>query len=165
MVDRLSLSWILKIIACCRTHSQSTIRWESSAVVYLWQPAPEASVSFTTTMAAPQEVSVAVIASVISELESIFHWKESRELHGKLFLMEWLHLPEVGDSSHMTWLESDSSRKFEDLRLTRLTAMKNSAWLWLGINNLRLDLDLIEMTGKVLAFLSFFFLAHIETLV
>ena len=57
----------------------------------------------------------------------------------------------------MTWLESDSSRKFEDLRLTWLTPMKNSTWLWLGINNLRLDLDLTQMTRKSwLFFLSFF---------
>ena len=30
-------------------------------------------------------------------------------------------MPEVEDSSHMTWLESDSSRKFEDSRLTWLS--------------------------------------------
>ena len=52
-----------------------------------------------------------------------------------------------------------------DLRLTWLTLMKDSTWLWLGIHNLRLDLDLTQMTRKSwLFFLSFFF-AHIETLV
>ena len=52
-------------------------------------------------------------------------------------------------------------RRFEDLRLTWLTLMKDSTWLWLGIHNLRLDLDLTQMTRKSwLFFLSFFFCAY-----
>ena len=74
--------------------------------------------------------------------------------------MWWCHCgsqPEVGDSSHMTWFESVSSCKFEDLKLTWLTLMKCSTWLWLGIHNFRLDTD----DSKVLAFLSFsFFCAY-----
>ena len=53
---------------------------------------------------------------------------------------------DMGDLSHMTWLESDSSRKFEDLRLAWLTLIKDSTWLWLGLHDLRLDLDLRQMT-------------------
>ena len=44
-----------------------------------------------------------------------------------------------------------------DLRLTWLTLIKDSTWLWLDIHNLRLDLDLTQMTRKSwLFFLSFF---------
>ena len=61
-----------------------------------------------------------------------------------------------GLESHMTWLESDSSSKFEDFRFTWLTLMKDSTWLWLGIHNLRLDLDLTQMTWKSWLFFLFF---------
>ena len=61
--------------------------------------------------------------------------------------------------TRVTWL--DLSRKFEDLRLTWLTLMKDSTWLWLGIHNLRLDLDLTQMTRQSwLFFLSFCFCTH-----
>ena len=63
--------------------------------------------------------------------------------------------------ARVTWL--DSSRKFEDLRLAWQTAIKDSARLWLGTHNLRLDLT--QMTQKSwLFFLFFSFFAHIETL-
>ena len=59
-------------------------------------------------------------------------------------------------SSHVTDIV-DLSCKFEDLRLIWLTLMKDSTWLWLGIHNLRLDLDLTQMTWKSWLFcLSFF---------
>ncbi len=35
---------------------------------------------------------------------------------------------EVGDSSHMTWLESDSSRKFKDLWLAWLNKENDLTW-------------------------------------
>ena len=54
----------------------------------------------------------------------------------------------------MTWLELDSSPKFEDLRLTWLTLMKNSTWLCL-------DTDWLESLG----FSLFLFCANTETLV
>ncbi len=39
-----------------------------------------------------------------------------------------LYIFEVGDSSHMTWLESDSSRKFKDLWLAWLNKENDLTW-------------------------------------
>ena len=72
--------------------------------------------------------------------------------------------PEVGDSSHMTWLELASSRKFEDLRLAWLTLTKDLTWHWLGINDLRLDLDLRQMTRKDSTFYDLFSITYLHFL-
>lgn len=78
-------------------------------------------------------------------------------------------VPEVGDSTPMTWPESDSSRKFEDLRLAWHKHIKDLTWLWLGINELRLGLDLrqasdwkhrLEMTWILTCICSFQHLRH-----
>ena len=53
-------------------------------------------------------------------------------------------------NTHQRW--ETQVIKLEDLRLTYLTLIKGSTWLWLGIHNLRLDFD----DSQVLAFLSFF---------
>ncbi len=44
-----------------------------------------------------------------------------------------LYIFEVGDSSHVTWLESDSSRKFKDLWLAWLNKENDLTWLGLEI--------------------------------
>lgn len=60
-------------------------------------------------------------------------------------------LAEVGDLSYMTWLESESSQKFEDLRPAWLTLIEDSTWLWLSLHDLRLDLR--QMNCKDFTFL------------
>ena len=60
-------------------------------------------------------------------------------------------MAEMGDSSRVTWLESDFSRQIEDMWLAWLAVIKYFTWLWLAIHDLRLDLDLHEITWEVIA--------------
>lgn len=91
---------------------------------------------------------------------SWFSWTTFKSGSSLLQLREWwqcpwrrnMCAPEVGDSSHMTWLESDSNCKFEDLRLAWVTLIKDLTWLWHGIHGLRLYLELRQMTRKDLTF-------------
>ena len=57
--------------------------------------------------------------------------------------LELLVSSEVQQTVSQSWrtrvTSLHSSRKFEDLRPTGLTLMKNSTWLWLGINNVRVS--------------------------
>lgn len=65
---------------------------EHTGVVWVWQPARDVTVLLKTTMTAPKKVSVAAaVASVVSELESAFHWKKSKERHWRLSL-DWKHV-------------------------------------------------------------------------
>ncbi len=56
----------------------------------------------------------------------------------------------MGDSSHMTWLESDSSRKFKDLWLAWLNKENDLTWLDLDLRSgdLRLDLTWLVVLEK-----------------
>lgn len=89
----------------------------------------------------------------LNHLKGITHLNSNEHSHFKPSLqlsvsqIDLCHRATVGDSSH-TWLESNSSPKFGDLRLAWLTLIKTSTWLWLGLHNWRLDLDLIQMTWK-----------------
>jgi len=61
--------------------------------------------------------------------ESLWEWKWDRISKTKRELSNLVNWSEVGDSSHMTWFESDSSCNFLDLRLTWLDLWKDSTWL------------------------------------
>ncbi len=54
----------------------------------------------------------------------------------QLLMCSYDSIAEVGDSSHMTWLESDSSRKFKDLWLAWLNKENDLTWLGLELEGL-----------------------------
>ena len=72
-------------------------------VVYMWWPARGGG---TVSSLFPPEVSIAAVASVLTELESLFHYKKSKERHTRLFsrlktdftrvwFINWNHSPSI----------------------------------------------------------------------
>ncbi len=54
----------------------------------------------------------------------------------QLLMCSYDSITEVGGLSHMTWLESDSSRKFKDLWFAWLNKENPSTWLGLELEGL-----------------------------
>lgn len=65
-----------------------SVLW-ATGMVWMWKPAREVTICLKKTMAAPQEVRMDTIASIVSELESISVLKKrSKEWNWRLFSLE-----------------------------------------------------------------------------